>query len=441
MPLSFSIICRTRHQPGPACRTAARRAWRRIMVILLPGIFCAGCVHQDLSSSAGKDFPEKAGITIVDNTIFQNNRAGIQVRGDRSVQISACDIHLNGRAGINLENSARVQVENSNLYGNGTSGITADNPVQVSVRNSQLHHNGRAGMRIRKFDPEPTRPSVALLHGNRIFDNQRGGAHVIADGPAPILITLEKNQIFGNREAGVRIEDNVHLRADGNIFAGNGTSGVASYITADQSPVLDVFQNRIYFNRAAGIFVHSGVTGEIGISNNLIYNNYLSGISCGLWDGPEQETIDLKIFHNTIVANGSNEEGAGIRNHSRGKTVIEDNIIAYNFSSGINTLGCSSISHNLLYANGSTVAAADGSNPRPFLMEKEQYAGCGGRQWGDVLSDPLFVDPEQYNFALQSGSPARDAATELESGYFVDLPNPDLGADPTLVAPAVPGND
>jgi hypothetical protein len=409
------------------------------VLVLLTALLAGGCAGpKSPPPVVDEQALSRAGIVIADNAIYRNNRSGIQVRGDSPVKISACNIHQNGRAGINLDTAVNAMVEDSNLHANGTGGITADNPNQVMVRNCLLHGNRRAGIRIRKNDPRATGASTAELRGNKIFDNNRGGVHAIADGPTPIVIAVRDNRVYGNREAGVRVEDNVHLTAADNVFSGNGTSGLASYITADQSPVLDIYQNRIAFNRAAGIFVHSGVTGAIGISNNLIYNNYLSGISCGLWDGPEDETVNVRIYHNTIVANGGNGEGSGIRNLSSGTVMVRNNIIAYNLASGINTGFCSGMTNNLLFANGTTVASPDNGEPLPFLTEKEQYAGCSGRQWGDVLADPLFTDPERYDFRLQPESPAVGEAASVNSDYFSKQPNPDLGADPLLVPAALP---
>ncbi len=392
---------------------------------------CISCTHTGSSeqiSMEGDNFPLSADILIADNTVYQNNRAGIQIRGDTPVKITDCEIHYNGRAGINLADSANTLIEDSNLFNNGTSGIVANNPLQVTVKNSLLHQNHRAGIRIRKNEKSTQGKTAGTLINNKIFLNERGGVHAIANGPYPVAIALLENEIYRNQEAGVRVEDNIHLTAFGNELYRNGTSGIASYITADQSPVLDVFQNKIYFNRGAGIFVHSGVTGDIGLSNNWIYNNYLAGISCGLWDGPELEKVDVKIYHNTIVSNGSNVGGAGIRNLSSGRVIIKNNVIAYNFTSGINTSGCRGISYNLLFANGDTsMAPADTSN-RTFIAENEQYSGCSGKQWGDILADPLFLNPDRYDFSLQDGSPANSAADSIDTPYFNQFPNQNLGA-------------
>ncbi len=377
--------------------------------------------------------PPKEKILIADNTIYQNNRSGIQIRGTTPVLVSNCNVYQNGRAGINVENSGDVMVIGSSFFQNGTSGVVGNNAAQIIVRDSRIHQNRRAGIRIRKSEKPAGEATLVSLVNNKIFLNHRGGLHAISSASTPIEIFASGNAIYRNSEAGIRIEDNVYMAATENTIYRNKTSGISSYITVDVSPKLDVYQNKIYFNSGPGIFIHSGSTGDIGISNNWIYNNYLAGIACGLWNGPEKEKIDVEIFHNTIVGNGSNDLGTGVRNYSSGSVVIKNNIISYNYTSGILADNCRGSSYNLLFANAATSRAEGDTKRQSIFIEREQYAGCSGKQWGDILADPLFVNPDQYDFSLQPDSPARDAATTIHSPYFDEWPNSNLGAAPSLL--------
>ena len=400
---------------------------------------CSGCSYSIFSGPREKIGFERASasgqqkIIIADNAIYQNNRSGMQIRGNTPVKVTNCDVYQNGRAGINAENSGNVFIESSNIFQNGTSAVVGNNASRIFVKNSLLHQNHRAGMRIRMSEKPLQESTLVSLINNKIFLNERGGVHAISNALTPIRLFVSENVIYRNHEAGIRIEDNVYMAAAMNKIYRNGTSGIACYITNDVSPKLDVYQNKIYFNRGPGIFVHSGSTGSIGISNNWIYNNQLAGIACGLWDGPEKEKIDVEIFHNTIVGNGSDDNGTGVRNYSRGTVRVKNNIISYNFTSGILDDNCRGSSYNLLFANGQTSSAKASSRRQSLFIEREQYAGCIGKQWGDILADPLFVNPDQYDFSLQDDSPARDAATTIHSSYFNKLPNNNLGAAPLLL--------
>ena len=332
-----------------------------------------------------------------------------------------------------LENSAEASIEDNNIFQNKMAGISANNATQILVKKSLIHQNGQGGIRIRKDEKSQPAPTYVSLQQNKIFLNKQGGIHTIANTPYPIQLTVSGNSIYRNQETGIRVEDNVRITAENNKIYKNKTAGISAYITADIPPVLDVYQNNIYFNSGAGIFIHGGITGQIGLSNNLIYGNHRAGIACGLWGETGNNRIDLEIFHNTIVGNGSDEEGAGIRNDSRGRVIIKNNIIAYNFTTGIMTYGCGDSSYNLLFANGETSAIEDTSSNLFFLTEKVQYSGCPGRQRGDVLGAPLFVNPDKYNFSLQEDSPAKNAADPINSSYFHSIVSRDIGASPLLL--------
>lgn len=406
-----------------------------LLVLILFLITGSGCTGNFLSSPRQVieiDKEEeliKPGILITDNSIYQNNRSGVRVRGDTPVEINNSDIYQNGRAGINLERSAKVLINDCEIFQNKTSGIGANNANQILLRNNNIHQNQQGGVRVRQDEASVAESAYVSLMHNKIFLNQQGGINAIADSLAPLQLVVSENTLYHNYRSGIRIEDNVHMSAMKNEIYQNLTAGISSFTTTNLSPLLDVYQNKIYFNHGSGIFVLGGISGSIGITDNFIYNNLRGGIACGLWDAPGDEQVDLEIYHNTIVGNGSDQQGAGIRNDSRGDVIIKNNIIAYNLTTGIMTRNCKDTSYNLLFANGETSTTSSAVSDRlSFLIDKVQYAGCSGRQWGDILAPPLFVNPDAYNFSLQENSPARNGADPIASPYFLEFPNANLGA-------------
>ncbi|MDY7036497.1 MAG: hypothetical protein SV375_10120, partial [Thermodesulfobacteriota bacterium] len=139
------------------------------------------------------------------------------------------------------------------------------------------------------------------------------------------------------------------------------------------------------------------------------FNNESSGVLCGLWSNPTIKILNVEIINNTVVSNGSRGQGAGIRNDSMGKAIIMNNIVAYNYVTGIRTRRCKDYSYNLLFANGDVGNCCEDPESAPYWIEKTQVAGCPGRGKGDIICDPLFVDPDNHNFFLQDESPAIDA--------------------------------
>ncbi|MEA3469369.1 MAG: right-handed parallel beta-helix repeat-containing protein [Thermodesulfobacteriota bacterium] len=371
-----------------------------------------------------------AAITMEDNTIYQNGRAGLRIRGNTPVEVSNCTLYNNGRTGLNLEQQADVLVRNSSIHHNELGGISLNDIKWIQIENNKIHQNGKAGVRIRKSSHSQDRSSTVIVNKNRIFLNNAGGIHTIPTAEASIQLTVTDNTINGNKRGGIRVENNTILTAAHNRIFSNGTAGIASFAAESSSPFLNLYQNRIYFNQGSGIHIDSGVTGEFGISNNWIYNNHRAGISCGLWKGTGDDLVDIVILHNTIVANGSNDLGAGIRNDSDGDVIIYNNIVAYNFATGILNNNCSDASYNLLFANWETSSFDEASDNTIFQTEKEQYSGCSGRAKGDLITEPMFNDPDNYDFTLTKDSPARGAAKTMTSPPFSSFAN-DMG----VVAP------
>jgi hypothetical protein len=224
-------------------------------------------------------------------------------------------------------------------------------------------------------------------------------------------LSMVGNDVCHNRNAGIRVENNTRLTARGNRIYDNGAAGIVSF-ESEIPPRLDIYQNRVFFNRQAGIHAVNGITGSIGIRNNLIYNNLRSGIVCGLWSEPNTERLDLEVINNTLVSNGSSDQGAGIRNDSDGRVLIMNNIVAYNYVTGIRAKGCQGYSYNLVFANGDTGNCCDDPHSAPYWIERFQFQGCRERGEQDLICDPLFVNPDHYDFRLQDQSPAIDAGKD-----------------------------
>lgn len=380
-----------------------------------------------------KNSSPKEPIIISNNTIYQNNRSGIRVGGNVPIHIKKSNIYQNGQGGINLNYSARVSITDCTISQNLNSGISADNPIQILISGNKILQNEQGGVRIRSNKQNPPVSTSTIITDNSIFLNKDGGVYHISDTSLPARLHISGNTIYRNQKTGIRIEDNVHMTAFDNVIYKNSTGGISAY-SNNTTPMLDAYQNKIFFNYGSGIFIHSGITGKIGLSNNLIFNNYRGGIACGLWGETSIEKIDVEIFHNTIVANGSDEEGAGIRNDSIGEVKIKNNIIAYNFTTGVLTSKCQGASYNLLFANGEvSTTKGDSASSLSFLIDKTQYSGCQTKQRGDVLDEPEFTNLDQYRFTLQMHSPAIGVAEPINSTYFLDVPNSNLGANLLLI--------
>jgi parallel beta-helix repeat protein len=388
---------------------------------------------------AAEDVPDRTRqryVIFEDNELYQNNLAGIRIRGSMPVTIKTCEVYSNGEAGIVFDNQAQAIVTGCNVFQNGRAGIDIEEAVHTTIENSRIYENSRVGVRIWKGAEDEREEGHDLkvrIAGSRIYSNNQAGIRSMPTGDTNVDLAVVGNDIYQNDRAGIRVENHTNLTAKENNIYENGTAGIISSESV-VPPKLDIYQNSVSFNRAAGIHVINGITGRIGIRNNWIINNDLSGIACGVWSDPDIRLLNVEIINNTIVSNGSSGplggvissqgeifsgQGAGIRNDSKGKAIVMNNIVAYNYIAGIMTKGCHEFSYNLLFANGDVGNCCEDAHSAPNWIESQQFGGCWKRGRGDLIADPLFVDPDNYNFYLQDESPAIDAGS-----FFMDTSFP-----------------
>ncbi len=376
----------------------------------------------------------EATVVMEDNEIYGNNKAGISIRGSQPVHVRGCRLYNNGTSGIRAFAHSRIYMDNTSVYANRTGGIEMKEGELLHVRKASIYGNGEGGVRVKAGETRAGLVTSVDIRDSRIFLNSQGGISIKSPAPVHTTAIIARNAVFRNGKSGVRIEDDVWMTAWDNVLIDNATGGISAVAPGGKLPVMDIFQNRICFNEGAGIFVQAGRTGRYGISNNWIYNNFRVGIGCGLEDVSWRDKSRIAIFHNTIVANGAGAIGAGIRDDSGGVVVVRNNIIAWNARTGMMIGNCHDATHNLLYANGET-SDFDENDENAYLFERLQYAGCPTRGWGDIIEDPQFLSPDQYDFSLRESSPAQDAGEEIDTPYFRQFGRTDMGSlyvPPTL---------
>lgn len=382
---------------------------------------------------------KSASIIIEDNELYQNNFTGIRVRGNMPLIVRRSRIYSNGATGIDIDMQARITVSECDIFKNERSGINVDETIRTIIEKNKIHQNGRAGVRVWEGNKKAifVQSMDVKITDNKIYMNRYAG---ISSMPEPdevrINLNVTANDIHLNGIAGIRVKNNVRLTMQSNHLHENEVAGVMSHESVIP-PELDIYQNKISFNSGPGIHIYNGNTGPIGICNNLIFNNERSGILCGYWGSRYSKSfVNAQILHNTIVSNGYSGQGSGIRNESDGEISIMNNILAYNYVSGIRSRKCRGYSYNLLFANGYVGNCCDDPRTAPFWAEILQYNGCPGRGRGDLIADPLFANPDKYDFNLQDGSPAMGAAKDMTASQPREKPfhRNDIGATGGLYA-------
>ena len=395
------IVIASGFQPGPKTCSVP------ILSKVVHAWALTGCqAAESVPGNTKRDFA-----LIEENELYENDLAGIRIRGSIPASIKKCRIYSNGRAGIRVDREGEVTVTGCSVFDNKKAGIEITEAGYAAIEENRIYKNKMAGVRIESSKINENHVIKVRIANNRIYLNNQAGIRSLPQpGASKVDLSVVGNIIYENKKAGVSVKNSTRLTAAGNHIHDNGTVGII-FAESVIPPEVDIYQNRVSFNRGPGIHVVNGITGSMGIRNNRIFNNQYSGIVCGLWGSQTSKTLNIEIVNNTVVSNGSKGRGAGIRNDGKGRAMIMNNIIAYNYTTGIMTKRCRGYSYNLLYANGDTGACRDRDSV-PFWAEKNQFAGCSGGRRGDLICEPLFVDPDRYNFRLQDESPAIDAGRD-----------------------------
>ncbi len=165
-------------------------------------------------------------------------------------------------------------------------------------------------------------------------------------------------------------------------------------------------------------------------SNNIVRNSYFHNNSrgangCGLVVYGDNHQIYNNIFANEPIS-PSGGGGTGVAIGSWGNNVaLYNNTVYGNQGDGLQLLGGGTghvVKNNIVYSNGAQIVVYSGTTAT--------YGNnlCGSPGTGcDIVGNPLFVDPANGNFELQSISPAINAGTSFIAANIASSTQ-DIGA-------------
>lgn len=156
---------------------------------------------------------------------------------------------------------------------------------------------------------------------------------------------------------------------------------------------LDIYANRLHDCNPHGLAITAEQGGEvrnIRVYNNLMYNNTITGIHLGA--GYQPQTDNIQIFNNSFYNNGVNNDF--------GASIVLKNRKAQNIQVFNNACDSTVAQISVLTDIGNLVIQNN-----LFAREQEKWNGEQNGE-GYVVGDPLWIDPANGDFRLQSNSPA-----------------------------------
>ena len=242
--------------------------------------------------------------------------------------------------------------------------------------------------------------NTAILYGGGIYCD---------DNSSPTLenVDIVENLTTGGytRGAGVYCLSSSPILLDVNIYGNHSTYlGGGIYCDLNSSPTLENVEitNNIADYRGGGMYISddSQPNFEYVIIDNNIANNGGGGILC---------YNSSPNIHTIAITNNSSAWGSGIYCDNSSPNIEKITITGNTASQGGGGIynqgtSCPSINNSILWNNTpEEINIASGYVTATYSDIEGGWAGTG-----NINSDPLFIDPTNYDYHLQWGSPCID---------------------------------
>ena len=311
--------------------------------------------------------------------LFQiEERAYITVTGLRVVNSPSMGIHA--------RSSRHLLIEKNYTCDTGSSGIGIWRCYNVVINGNEVDRacmgRGQENLTVAHSDHVMVTDNHVHHGGKEGIDTKDGSSNVVVRG----------NHVHHNRRLGIYVDAwNKHtfnVDVVGNIVHDCGGCGFAA--ASERGGLLE----------------------NVRFINNIAYRNKSAGIAVAGWNGDYDHPIhNVRIINNVTYNNGWPDHtwggGIAVELSDARDILIRNNICSQNRDWQIRDyLGGSqvTIDHNLVHG---------------FRGADNEVRGADS-----VEGDPLFVNPEQADFHLRSGSPA------IDSGASNDAPADDLDGAP-----------
>ena len=259
--------------------------------------------------------------------------------------------------------------------------------------------------------------------------NASGGSGIECRSASPLIV----DNIITNNTAvypggGIRCEGSSPVIKHNVISNNSASAGGGLYVHNSSHPI--VVNNEIVSNNVTslggGVYCYSYCNATI--TGNIIISNTCGGGGGILCDVSSNGTISF----NLICDNVASGRGGGIFCYSNSSPLILNNTITHNAGYGEQAGGivcqssCSpTIDNNIVSATLAGYGIHCSGNSTPSISYDDvwnnasgDYYGCAAGE-GCISGDPIFCDPENYNYYLHLSSPCLGAGQDgVDIGAF-----------------------
>lgn len=299
-------------------------------------------------------------------------------------------------------------------------GVYICNSQHIIVEHNHIRHLTSSAIQSWYWDYRPNGQSKHIyIRHNEVEDANIGGPNEMITVSGTDTFEICYNNVHNGNDGSVGGEgiDVKQGASNGKIY-GNHVWDIdyyrpGIYLDAwdDHTFNLELYGNVVHDIGHAGIYLGSergGLLENIKVYNNIVYNNVTAGIL--LFGRNNQPFNNVEIYNNTFYNHNGETYWGGVclSNPDATNITIRNNIVSHDDNNGgivynVRNQECEfTASNNLIQG--------------PTLDTDDERIDAGD----DFAGDPLFVDAENGNFYLLSGSPAIDAGYNMASEGITD---------------------
>jgi len=344
-----------------------------------------------------------------------------------------------GSVALDLENVSYIIIDGINIISTSVFGIYIHGGGNNIIRNCITSVGGQYGVFVSKSDNN-------IIEKNDVSNGKFGIMVCGEDGPAHNNI-IRNNKVHDNYGEGIYLRTGqtsgievTNTLIENNEIYNNPSEAIQNTDTfAPPAPNGTIIRGNVIHDNTGDFGVMDIAGDNILIENNLIYNNK-GGAKDGIAVANylNRPGTNYTIRNNVLSNNDGTNYDAAIFISGTGDVKIYNNTIYKQGGYGIMLTELQSpgvtVKNNILSQNTSTnIKLATGTSG---LVTASHNLFDGGSTYGTnvVTGDPLFVSPSTLNFRLQAGSPAIDKGTNVGITKDKDGTTVPIGAGPDIGA-------